>query len=456
MRAIDSADLPSRPATPSPILMAAPQPPRQRPYSLRRLAVTAIAAALVALVLSVSQRWYALGGPGDAVYWAHDTLFLPVKGWLWTALFPIGALMWVTAATVLLALVLLSYLFDVDAIRGVQTTLIRWGCERYPKRVVSLFRLGQRVRLRGALVQFLARARLDTRLAEVRDGLRQPGTGEAASQEDRLIQDLLLVVALDAEAPRGGSEPAICSIAALSMAVHLNMLVGRRHGWPSALISRAADIEDGKSLDRLVRAQIKSAAPDQRALLTQLLGLLIPQRVSTQHGARSSESYALRQEVVERSRAVMRLSNLLDQGEGRAASAWELNSLGSDVYAALASLLLAAILLGVRAGDDVPMLRFALDAIHAVERLAIATALRSEASSTASIAPPAFAALAFAALTDTDARLHAAALAQTLDEALTRSYATWDGIVDVRDRAGIAGLAVAAARDVVEPGTTAP
>jgi len=425
--------------------MAAPEPPRQRPYGLRRLAVTAIAAALVVPVLSVHRRWYALGGPGDAVYWAHDTLFLPLKGWLWTALFPVGTLMWLTAAAVLLALVLLSYLFDVDLIRGVQTALIRWGCERHPKRVVSLFRLGQRVRLRGALILFLARARLDARLAELRDGLRQPD-GETASREDGVIQDLHLVVALGAEAPRAGTEPAIRSLAALAMALHLTMLIARRNGSPIVPISRAADRQDGKDLDRLVRAQIKSAASKQRPLLTQLLGLLIPQDSSAQRGV----NHALRQEVIERSRALMSLSNLLDQGEGRATGTSELDALASDIYAALASLLLAAILLGLRAGNDVPTLRFALNAIHTVERLAIATALRTEASSTAPIA-----AFASAALADTNARLHAAAFAQTLDEALTRSYATWDGIVDVRDRSGIADLAVAAARDVVEPGTTA-
>jgi hypothetical protein len=445
MRAIDNADLPSRPATPSPILMAAPQPPRQRPYGLRRLAVTAIVGALVVLVLSVSQHWYAIGGPGDAIYWAHDTLFLPVKGWLWTALFPVGALMWVTAAAVLLALVLLSYLFDVDAIRGVQTALIRWGCERHPKRVVSLFRLGQRVRMRGALILFLSRARLDARLAEVRDGLRQP-YGETTPSEDRLIQDLHLVIALEAEAPSAESEPALRSIAALAMAVHLTMLIARRNGSPIVPISGATNRQDGKDLDRLVRAQIKSAACEQRPMLTQLLGLLIPQDLSAQHGV----NHALRQEIIERSRALMRLSNQLDQGEGRAARTSEMDALGSDGYAALASLLLAAIVLGLRAGDDVSTLRFALDAIHAVERLAIAAALRTEASSNASIAV-----LASAALADIDARLHAAAFAQTLDEALTSSHATWDGIVDVRDRAGITGLAVAAARDVVELGTPA-
>ena len=432
-----------RSPTPSPVLVSAPPPPARRPYVARRLAVTVGMATVVLLTLSVSQRWYALGGPGDAIYWLHDELFLPLKGRLWTALFPVGALMWSTMLAILLMLLLSSYLFGADMIRAAQTATLHLACERKPSWVVTVFRIGLRIGLPGELLHRTAHDRLTAILDEVRETLRQSKPG-AARLEERLVRALALVAALDCVAasrlpPGPDAATATDGLSALLLAVLATRNESEVMETSSPSMSRAAEMAEGASLVRALALQIAAGPPSPKDLLTDLLHLLVPlETTGDSRSAQHRDTQALRHRVVARGREVARVAGLLDQGEIRSALA-----LGID-GPTLAVLLLAAALLGLRAGNDVVALRIALEAMASVERLAIADLLRDGADAAHDAD---FAVAASAALRSTDARLHAAALARRLEASLAFTDRTWRGLVDIADTSPAKGFAVAAASE---------
>lgn len=66
---------------------------RARPYVLRYAAAAVIVTILAALYLLAQTRDLPANGPLALFYWLHDTIWLTLRGHLWTALFPY-ALLW--------------------------------------------------------------------------------------------------------------------------------------------------------------------------------------------------------------------------------------------------------------------------------------------------------------------------------------------------------------------------
>lgn len=104
------AILPSR-ASASPLLVGPLAVPPKRPYARRTLVVVVTVPLVSLLIVAVDGRWLAADSlPGLVLYWLHDSLFLPLRGWLWTAIFPVGAIALAAALTAFVAAMLGAYL----------------------------------------------------------------------------------------------------------------------------------------------------------------------------------------------------------------------------------------------------------------------------------------------------------------------------------------------------------
>jgi len=83
--------------------------PRKRRYLLR-LALVMVVIGLAALLgAAVATRYFPTTGLFWPVYWLHDHLYLPLKGRIWTALFPY-ALVWLVPLAVVVLIVLAEFL----------------------------------------------------------------------------------------------------------------------------------------------------------------------------------------------------------------------------------------------------------------------------------------------------------------------------------------------------------
>jgi len=96
--------------------------PRQRRYLLRRIAVLAAAACVMAFVLAISVRFFPLSGPTRAIYWAHDALWLPLQAAIWTSAFPYG-LLWLVPLGSFCLLAALEFAGLLQAVRRGQLAM---------------------------------------------------------------------------------------------------------------------------------------------------------------------------------------------------------------------------------------------------------------------------------------------------------------------------------------------
>jgi len=101
----------------------APRDSRRR--LLRLVLVVEVASAVIwASAMTVTRSWPAVF-VFDLLYLAHDVLYLPLKGWLWTAWFPWCLALWVPVMG-MLALSLWGWIVGADPSRWAQRRVIVW------------------------------------------------------------------------------------------------------------------------------------------------------------------------------------------------------------------------------------------------------------------------------------------------------------------------------------------
>lgn len=169
------AILPSR-ASASPLLVGPLAVLPKRPYARRTLVVVLTVALVALLIVAVDGRWLAADSlPGLVLYWLHDSLFLPLRGWLWTAIFPVGAIALAAALTAFLATILGAYLTGVDAARRCQAASIRYCCRTQwgTNVLLQVVRLNGRTWSRSEFLRRVVWDDLEGHLDQLRGHLRQ-------------------------------------------------------------------------------------------------------------------------------------------------------------------------------------------------------------------------------------------------------------------------------------------
>lgn len=97
--------------------------------SRRLIALAILATVVIGLILIVAFRVLPSRGPGYPLYWFHDVLYLPWKGYTVTQFFP-DSLIWWGAFATLVGLWLLTYTTDRSLVRQPQIALIRRSLKR--------------------------------------------------------------------------------------------------------------------------------------------------------------------------------------------------------------------------------------------------------------------------------------------------------------------------------------
>lgn len=129
---------------------------RQRNRVLRHWAVLAVVGLIVGLVLVVGGEQLSKDGPGWLLYFIHDTLWLPLYGRVWTAIFP-DALIWLVIVGGLAAVALTEFLGIASPLRRPQVALLRVLLPALPEAVVAMHRMLGSLGMRSALAEQVLR-----------------------------------------------------------------------------------------------------------------------------------------------------------------------------------------------------------------------------------------------------------------------------------------------------------
>jgi hypothetical protein len=117
----------------SPLLATPPAPERRHNLGLRIgwrvLAVAAMTVLGMAVTLLVKRTSLTPGGPGHPLLWAHDHLYLPVKGYLFTMGYPLSLAWWLTLI-LLLTLGLFGFVLVRPLTRRPHIRLVRLFLQR--------------------------------------------------------------------------------------------------------------------------------------------------------------------------------------------------------------------------------------------------------------------------------------------------------------------------------------
>jgi hypothetical protein len=112
----------------SPLLASAPPPERRHNLGLRigwrALALAAMTVLGMAIALMLKRTSLRPGGPGHPLLWAHDHLYLPLKGYLFTMGYPWSLTWWLTLI-LLLALGLVGFVLVRPLTRRLHIRLVR-------------------------------------------------------------------------------------------------------------------------------------------------------------------------------------------------------------------------------------------------------------------------------------------------------------------------------------------
>ena len=115
----------------SPLLKAMPQQVKRRPGRTLLLVLTVLFwIALIAVPIAlVTFHTLPNTGVGHTLYWVHDHIFLPIKGYTYTLFFPLGLVFW---GPVLFMIILwvVSYLSPNPIFKGLQIYLTRKAVQR--------------------------------------------------------------------------------------------------------------------------------------------------------------------------------------------------------------------------------------------------------------------------------------------------------------------------------------
>lgn len=101
----------------------APYDGRWRRYRLRWILVVLCFLALIWLCWAISVRLFPTSGISRLIYVAHDTVFLPLKGRVWTQWFPY-AFVWLVPLLVIVSFGLIEYLSKAGPVRRIHASLI--------------------------------------------------------------------------------------------------------------------------------------------------------------------------------------------------------------------------------------------------------------------------------------------------------------------------------------------
>lgn len=154
---------------------------------MRWAAAGGVTLALGLAIAAVAGRWADPAGPGRVLYFAHDALWLPLKGHLWTAPFP-RSLALATLGAGLAALVLAEWLTPLGPLRALQISALRGMLAREAGAAWLLAwdtrvrRAGLRLALAGEVAAQGARAAAAAALAAAEAGGRPPGGGAALAR----------------------------------------------------------------------------------------------------------------------------------------------------------------------------------------------------------------------------------------------------------------------------------
>jgi hypothetical protein len=418
---------PDRAFSASPLLIAAPTRAQRRPYLLRVAVAVFLIFAATVLVLSIKERWFATNGLGSALYWLHDSIYLPLKGHFWTRLFPTGTMIWLGAAVVLLLLMLPAYFAGLDMMRTVQIKIVSVMLEQ-PRRMAALlqvYKIGRRLRLRGDLIRAVAHDHLAVLLEHVRGKARH----WRSDREERrhIFQTIDFAAALD----QATSSPSSHATLEYVSAFFMTLQPGSSDATDDAVLQ--AELYTQSLRTRLI-SLTTTLDPSLGRLVARMLDLVFMDKGEAQKAGMAE----IRRYVADRTTAIHQLASRLDWHDASS----DARSEAPTSVEALAIALLAAAFLGLRDNADIPKLRTALAAIVAMERLALAATLCD------SSAPESQAgANAICALILTDARLHAAVMAQRIEQSTALVAGTWHDIAPVYKSSRATDLAVAAASE---------
>lgn len=164
---------------------------------LRYGAVTTFCAIVLVLVVVTGNQVLSVDGPGRILYLIHDTIWLPLHGRFWTAVFP-DTLIWLVALVGLVALVLVEFLGIASPLRGAQVVLLRRMLPSFPAPVLAMHGALRVAGLRAGLAEQV--------LCDMREDALHPFTvpGVVASDADfrRLCHLQRLQVAFGLQSPR--------------------------------------------------------------------------------------------------------------------------------------------------------------------------------------------------------------------------------------------------------------
>lgn len=111
------------PAISSALLRKAPEPEDDRPLGRRLLYLAAVLCGIIAFVVTTMNRNWPDIWVFRLIYRAHDGLYLPLKGTLWTAWFPWSLTLWLPV-TVIACYAATSWVTGTDPLRRIQRHII--------------------------------------------------------------------------------------------------------------------------------------------------------------------------------------------------------------------------------------------------------------------------------------------------------------------------------------------
>jgi hypothetical protein len=182
----------------SPLLAPLPRPStagRRRRVVWRGMAFLLLGGTLLLAVLIVVWRLATRESvTGQLLYGLHDTLYLPIKGYAYTALLP-TSLIWWAFGLLLLALLLVSWLGDRSFVRRPHASLTRWliGMPLAAGWLVPCAQWLHRSGLPGDLLRQVA---AHEREAAVRHLLMTPGQGAGATRRAIRLTNLAIQLQL--------------------------------------------------------------------------------------------------------------------------------------------------------------------------------------------------------------------------------------------------------------------
>lgn len=170
-------------------LLRAGLAPEERPRNrvLRHGAILAVAGLIVGLVLVVGGERLSKDGPGRLLYLIHDTVWLPLYGRFWTAVFP-DALIWLAVVCGVATVVLVEFLGIASPLRRLQVMLLRVLLPAVPGPVVAMHGALRASGLRSGLAEQVLR--------DLRDEALHPFTVPGAAPGDDAYARLCRLQAL--------------------------------------------------------------------------------------------------------------------------------------------------------------------------------------------------------------------------------------------------------------------